>query len=51
LVTLIIFRGGSQLWNSCVCNFGHSPVTSCLWGPNILLSTLFSKYPQPMFFP
>jgi hypothetical protein len=26
-----------------LCNFLHSPVTSSLFGPNILLSTLFSN--------
>ena len=29
--------------SSSLCNFLHSPVTSSLLGPNILLSTLFSK--------
>jgi len=32
-------------------SFIHSPVTSSLLGPNILLSTLFSKHPQPTFLP
>jgi hypothetical protein len=27
-----------------LCNFLHSPVNSSLFGPNILLSTLFSKH-------
>jgi hypothetical protein len=26
-----------------LCNFLHSPITSSLFGPNILLSTLFSN--------
>jgi hypothetical protein len=29
--------------NSSLCSFLQSPVTSSLFGPNILLSTLFSK--------
>jgi hypothetical protein len=30
-----------KLWSSSLCNFLHSPVTSSLLGPNILLRTLF----------
>ena len=30
-------------WSSSLCSFLHSPVTSSLLGPNILLSTLFSN--------
>jgi hypothetical protein len=29
-----------------LCSFLHSPVTSSLFGPNILLSTLFSNTPS-----
>jgi hypothetical protein len=29
-----------------MCNFLHSPVTSSLFGPNILLRTLFSNTPH-----
>jgi hypothetical protein len=32
-----------KLWSSSLCNFLHSPVTSSLLGPNILLRTLFSN--------
>ena len=32
-----------------LCSFLHPLVTSTLSGPNILLSTLFLKYFQPMF--
>ena len=31
------------LFSSSLCNFLHSPVTSSLLGPNILLNTLFSN--------
>jgi hypothetical protein len=35
-----------------MCNFLHSPVTSSLFGPNILLRTLFSnKHPPSMLVP
>jgi hypothetical protein len=30
-------------WGSSLWGFLHSPVTSSLLGPNILLNTLFSK--------
>jgi hypothetical protein len=30
-----------KIWSSSLCNFLHSPVTSSLLGPNILLRTLF----------
>jgi hypothetical protein len=30
-------------FSSSLCNFLHSPVTSSLLGPNILLNTLFSN--------
>ena len=41
---------------SSLCSFLHSPVTSSLLGPNILLSTLFSntflpQYERPTFTP
>jgi len=35
---------------SSLCSFLHSPVTSSLWRPNILLNTLFSHL-QPAFLP
>ena len=37
--------------SASVCSFLHSPVTSSLLGPNILLNTLFSNTPQPTFLP
>jgi len=42
LINQIIF--GEEYWsfNCSLFSFLHSPVTSSLWGPNILLSTLFS---------
>jgi hypothetical protein len=30
-------------FSSSLCNFLHSPITSSVLGPNILLSTLFSN--------
>jgi len=39
---------GEEYWlfSSSLCNFLHSPVTSSLLGPNILLNTLFSNTQQ-----
>jgi hypothetical protein len=34
-----------------LCNFLHYPVISSLLGPNILLSTLFFRHLQSMFYP
>jgi uncharacterized membrane protein len=38
LICLMIFGEQFKLWSSSLCNFLHSPVTSSLLGPNILLS-------------
>ena len=42
LITRIIFVEQYRLLSSSLCSFLHSPVTSSLLGPNILLNTLFS---------
>jgi hypothetical protein len=41
LIILIIFGEEYKLRNSSSCNFLQPPVTSSLFGPNILLSNLF----------
>jgi hypothetical protein len=43
LFILIILVEGYKLWSSSLCSSLQSPVTSSLFGPNILLSTLFSN--------
>ena len=40
---LILLGEEYRLFSSSLCNFLHSPVTSSLLGPNILLNTLFSN--------
>jgi hypothetical protein len=35
----------NDLWSSSLCNFLHD-LSSSLFGPNILLNTLFSKTPS-----
>jgi hypothetical protein len=42
-IILIILGEGYKSWSSSLCSFLHSPVTSSLFSPNILLSTLFSN--------
>jgi hypothetical protein len=43
LIILIMFGYEYNLWSSSLCCFLQSSVTSSLFGPNILLSTLFSN--------
>jgi hypothetical protein len=40
-IILIILGGKYKLWSSSLCSFLQPPITSSLFGPNILLSTLF----------
>jgi hypothetical protein len=43
LICLIIFGYEYNIWSSPCCNFLHSPVTSFLFGPNILVRSLYSN--------
>jgi len=42
-ITRKILGEGNKSLSSSLCSFLHSPVTSSLFGPNILLNTLFSN--------
>jgi hypothetical protein len=42
-ITRIIFDEEYRSWSSFLCSHLRSPVTSSLLGPNIFLSTLFTK--------
>jgi hypothetical protein len=43
LIILIILGGVYKLWTSSLCSFLQPPVSASLFGPNILLNTLFSN--------
>jgi hypothetical protein len=43
MIGLMISGDEYKLRSSWLCNFRHSPVTSSILGPNILLRTLFSN--------
>jgi hypothetical protein len=43
IIFLIILREEYKLWSSSLCSFLQPPVTSSLFGPNILHNTLFSN--------
>jgi hypothetical protein len=43
LIILIILGQENKLWSSSLCSFLQLPTTSSLFGPNILLNTLFSN--------
>ena len=50
-ITRTILGEAYRSFSSSLCSFLHSPVTSSLLGPYILLSTLFSNTLKPAFLP
>jgi hypothetical protein len=44
LIFLIMLGEEQKLWSSSLCNFLQPPLSSSLFGPNILLSTLFCMF-------
>jgi hypothetical protein len=49
LIILIILREQYKLWSFSLCSFFQPPVTSSLFGPNILLNTLCIKFELFLF--
>jgi hypothetical protein len=43
VINLIILGEEYKLWSFSLCSFLQLPATSSLFGPNILLNTLFSS--------
>ena len=50
-ITRTILGEEYKSFSSSLCNLLHSPVTSSLLRPNILLNTIFLKHPQLPFLP
>jgi hypothetical protein len=50
LIIVILLGEEYNLWSSSLCSFLQSPVTSSLFGPNILLNILFLNTPSLCYF-